>query len=289
MRKSSIVLCADDFGIAPGVSHSIVELIQAARLSATGCMTVCADWPSSADALRAAVALQPADIGLHLTLTDHRAASNPADRLPALGALMRACLGRRLRDNAFRTEIHAQLDAFERHWGAPPDFVDGHQHVHLLPGVREALVDILRTRYPIGRVWVRNCVEAPRRCFGRGPGWHKALVIGLLGLGFRRLAREAGLPMNDGFSGLHDFNSGPPFREKMRNFLAHRGPRHLIHVHPGKVDPQLQAVDSLTSPREWELCYLASDEFLRDLETAGVALARFEPTACGQVQATAPR
>lgn len=280
---SRIVLCADDFGLAPGVSESIVELIRAARLSATGCMTVCADWPSSAGALRAALARQPADVGLHLTLTDHHAASGKApagviDRFPPLAALMRACLGRRLRAGAFEAEIQAQLDAFEAHWGAPPDFVDGHQHVHLLPGVREALVGILRNRYPLGRVWVRNCVEAPARCLRRGRGWHKALIIGALGVGLRRLAREAGLPMNEGFSGLHDFHAGPAFRDKMRIFLAHRGPRHLIHVHPGRVDARLQALDSLTEPREQELRYLLSDDFLDDLASADVAIARFAPT-----------
>lgn len=278
--RSNIVLCADDFGLAPGVSQGIVELIRAGRLSATGCMSVCANWPVAVGALRAAVTHRPTDIGLHLTLTDHRAASGQApagvqDRLPPLARLMRTCLARRVGATTFRAEIHAQLDAFEAHWGGPPDFVDGHQHVHLLPGIREALVDSLRARYPAGQVWVRNCVETPARAIRRGLGWHKAIIISTLGLSFRRLAAQAGLPMNDGFSGLHDFNAGPPFCDKMQRFLSHRGPRHLVHVHPGRVDATLLALDVLTTPREQELTYLLGDDFLDDLDHAGVALARF--------------
>lgn len=279
--RSIIVLCADDFGLAPGVSEGILALIAAGRLTATSCMTVCDDWAASAGALRCVAAHHPADVGLHLTLTDHRAASGQApggaaDRLPPLGTLMRACLSRSLGEAGFRGEIHAQLDAFETHWGHAPDFVDGHQHVHVLPGVREALVDILRTRYPAGSVWVRNCVEPPLRCMKRGLGWPKALVISGLAMGLRRLADAAGLRMNDGFSGLHDFNAGPPFRAKMRRFLSHRGPRHLVHVHPGRADATLAAIDPLTTPREAELNYLLGDDFLADLDWAGVSLGRLE-------------
>lgn len=279
--RSNIVLCADDFGLAPGVSEGIAELVRSGRLSAVGCMTVCDDWPTSVHLLHSAVASSAADVGLHLTLTDHRAASGCApagngDRLPPLGRLMLACLARRVSETAFRAEIHAQLDTFEAHWGGPPDFVDGHQHVHILPGVREALVGILRARYRAGTVWVRNCVEPPSRCLRRGLGWRKALLISALGLGWRRLASAAALPMNDGFSGLHDFNGGPLFREKMKRFLSHRGPHHLVHVHPGRVDAALRAIDPLTTPREAELHYLLGKDFLHDLDRADVSLARFE-------------
>jgi predicted glycoside hydrolase/deacetylase ChbG (UPF0249 family) len=33
-----------------------------------------------------------------------------------------------------RVVIERQLDAFEAHWKAPPDYVDGHQHVQQIDG-----------------------------------------------------------------------------------------------------------------------------------------------------------
>ena len=279
-----VIVCADDFGLAPGVSDAIAELIAAGRLSATSCMSGCRDWRRAAGMLRTLTARQPADVGLHLTLTDQAALSPAAGlavagRLPALGWLLPRALGRRLPATALRDEICAQLDAFEAHWGAPPDYVDGHQHVHLLPGVREALLAELLRRYPRGRVWVRDCVESPRRCLQRGEATAKALLLDLLGMGLRRQLHVAGLPANDGFSGLHDFALDRPFRPKMQRFLANVGPRPLVHVHPGRVDAVLLACDPLTEARERELAYLAGDDFLVDLAAAGVRPARFATLA----------
>lgn len=275
-----LVVCADDYGLAPGVSAAIAALIEAGRVSATSCMSALPDWLHAAAPLRALVARVPADVGLHLTLTDHPALSQAAravwgDRLPPLGRLLPAALARRLPAITVAAEIRAQLDAFEDAWGAPPDHIDGHQHVHVLPGVREPLLAELRHRYPRSRVWVRNCVEPPARCLRRGEAVAKALFISALGLGLTRRLRAAGVPCNDGFSGLHDFSVHRPFAPKMRRFLAGTGPQPLLHVHPGRVDATLRACDPLTTPREVELAYLAADEFAADLASAGLRPARF--------------
>ncbi len=275
-----VVLCADDFGLAPGVSTAIAELIAARRLSATSAMSLCPNWRHAAADLRAVVAQAPAEVGLHLTLTALPALTPAAGlaedgRLPALSRLLPRALRRALPLAALADEQRAQLDAFEDAWGAPPAYVDGHQHVHLLPGVREALIDELLRRYPRGRVWVRDCVEAPARCVARRVALPKALFISALGRGLRARLRAAGLPANDGFSGLHDFSTATPFGARMRRFLRELGPRPLVHVHPGRVDAALRACDPLTAPREAELAYLGGAEFAADLAAAGVRPALF--------------
>lgn len=275
-----IVVCADDYGLAPGVSDAIAGLVDTGRLSATSCMSALPDWRRAAPQLRALMARAPADVGLHLTLTDHPPLSAAArrtwgERLPPLGRLLAAALARRLPLDAVAEEIRAQLDAFEDAWGDAPDHVDGHQHVHVLPGVREALIAELLRRHPRGRVWVRDCVEPPLRCLRRREAVGKAWFISALAHGLQRRLREAGLPCNEGFSGLHDFSVERPFAPKMRRFLASTGPRPLVHVHPGRVDAALRACDPLTAPREAELAYLASAEYLADLAAAGLRPARF--------------
>ena len=279
-QSRPIIVCADDFGIAPGVSDAICGLIAAGRLSATSCMTALPHWTVGAASLRSVVATHPADVGLHLTLTDHppltRASGlSERGRLPPLARLLPQALRRGLNREAVLGELRAQLDAFEDVWGAPPDYVDGHQHVHVLPVVREAVVGEVLRRYPVGDVWVRDCVEPLGRCVARRPSPPKAMLIAALGLGLHRLLRRSGVPANDGFAGLHGFSGRVPFRRLMQAFLARSGPRPLVHVHPGRVDAALLACDSLTTPREAELAYLASADFATDLAAAGLHPARF--------------
>jgi predicted glycoside hydrolase/deacetylase ChbG (UPF0249 family) len=283
-----IILCADDFGIAPGVSDAIAQLISGGRLSATSCMTTMPDWRRQAPALRAIVRDSPADVGLHLTLTDHAALARSGmlaerGRLPPLGRLLKRAMMHALDRRAIADELTRQLEAFEDAWGAAPDYVDGHQHVHVLPGVREVLVETLRHRYPPDTVWVRDCVEHPATCLRRGVALPKALFISALGYRLRRLLRENHLPSNAGFSGLHDFSGHRPFGELMRRFLANPGPRPLVHVHPGRVDASLLACDSLTTTRERELAYLCSDEFEADLAAASLRPARYSAFTTGAV------
>lgn len=275
-----IIICADDFGIAPGVSDAITELIAARRLTATSCMTGLPDWRRHAPTLQRVVLRNPADIGLHLTLTDHAPVSRARGltrqgRLPTLGHLLPRTLAGVVHRDAIADELRAQLDAFEDSWGGPPAYVDGHQHVHVLPVVRQVLVEELRRRYAPNTVWVRDCVEPSERCLRRRVALPKALFISRLALGLRRLLRDHGVPANDGFAGLHDFSGRRPFGALMRRFLDRSGPRPLLHVHPGRVDATLRACDNLTAPREVELAYLTSAQFPRDLAAAGLRPGRF--------------
>ena len=54
-----------------------------------------------------------------------------------------------------RREFRAQFEAFADAFGRPPDFVDGHQHVHLFPQVRQAALETASWIAP--HAWVRQC------------------------------------------------------------------------------------------------------------------------------------
>lgn len=286
-ERQTIVLCADDYGMSGGVSDAIEALVEMGRLTATGAMTGLPAWRRRGAGLRRTVARHPADVGLHLTLTDQRPLTRAAGlavdgRLPAIGRLMRAALTRSLPLQAVREELRAQLDAFEDVWGAAPDFVDGHQHVHLLPGVRTVVIEEMARRYPGAGLWLRSCHEPVARARARGVGFRKALAIGTLGLGLGAHAGRFGIPTNDSFRGLYDFSERPPYREVFRRSLTGPGQRILVHCHPGHVDDELRALDPLLEPREREFAFLASAECGEMLEAAGMRLGRFrdiEPAA----------
>lgn len=270
------LICADDFGLAPGVDAAIIELIERRVVGATSVMPGLPRWPHDAAALFAARARHPAQVGWHVTLTDQPAAfphGRLADRdgcLPPLTRLLAQAFARALPVAALRDELTAQLEAFAEGWGRLPDFVDGHQHVHLLPQVRDLLLELLVTRFPAGGYWVRDTVEPLVRLRRRGVAVGKAAFLARLGQGWRQRIERAGIARNDGFAGAHDFGATPPFREKFRRFLVAPGPRHLVFVHPGIPDAALARRERLVLPRQWEFDYLASEALWEDLAAAGL-------------------
>lgn len=276
--RPAITLCADDYGLAPGVSHAIRALIAQGRLQATGCMTGSPFWPQEAPALKALDG--QADIGLHVTLTDQRPLGAmprlaPEGRLPALPTLLKRALSRRLDTTEIAAELDRQLDAFEAHFGRPPDFIDGHHHVHQFPVIGDVVLAAWRRR--VGKGWIRSCVEPRAAIMARGVDPLRALVISELGYGFRRKLKAAGVPHNLSFRGVYDFSGRVPFAELFRRFTDKPGPRSLMMVHPGLVDDALEAADCLTHQREAEFRFLASDECALSLERRHLTLSRLFP------------
>ncbi len=272
MSRFPLVLCADDFGLSPAVSAGILEALEAGRLNAAGAMTNRPDWPVSAPRLGA---LAPdAMIGVHLNLT-LGAPLGPSPRLapegvfPGLGAYL-------LPDAAKRREIAAeiarQFDAFEDVMGRAPDFVDGHQHVHILPRVRGLLLEEAGRRGWAGRVWLRDSADRPSRILQRNVETKKALVLAVLGFGFARAAGACGFAVNEGFSGVSAFDPTRDFAADFARYLRAPGSRHLVMCHPGHVDEELAALDPVTATREQELAFLLSDAFLERMDRAGAVL-----------------
>ncbi len=271
-----IVLCADDYAIAPGVSRAILALIDAGRISATSCLTIGPAWPEHAGWLRPRDGR--ADIGLHLALTDFAPLGAmprlaPAGRLPPLARLIALALARRLDAAEITGEVGRQVDRFSAEFGRPPDFIDGHQHVHQLPIVRDVVAARLK-RLPPG-AYVRVCDEPAGAILRRGVAPVRALVISLLGKGLRRRANELQIAANQRFAGVRNFDERRPYRDLFLRFIDGPGDPLLVMCHPGIVDKDLAAVDPVTAPREDEYRYLSGDAFAADLARADVTIARF--------------
>jgi predicted glycoside hydrolase/deacetylase ChbG (UPF0249 family) len=275
-RRQKVVLCADDYAIAPGVSRAILGLIDQGRLTATSCMAASAFWPEHADWLRARA--DRADIGLHFTLTDAAPLSAmphlaPHGRLPSLGRLMALALLRRLDPDEVAGELDRQLDRFVDAFGRAPDYIDGHLHVHQLPIVRDLVIDRIRGTAP--GAYLRVCDEPVQAILRRRIAVRRARVISALGRGLRRRATQAGIRTNRRFAGVRDFDETAPYRDLLRTFLRDAPAGLLVMCHPGIVDADLAAADRVTTAREDEYRYLAGPEFLGDLADAGASLSRF--------------
>ncbi|MBP2290425.1 ChbG/HpnK family deacetylase [Azospirillum rugosum] len=274
-----VLLCADDYGLSPGVNEAIRDLIAAGRLTATSVMSLCPHWAEGAAPLKALS--DKADVGLHFTLTDQPPLGPmpklaPEGTLPPLGRLMRLAYTGGLDTAEIRDELARQIAAFTAAWGGPPAYIDGHQHVHQLPTVRDAVADALAA---MPGAYVRLCGEPSADILRRGVAVPKTLLIGGLGGGLARIARARGIPANDSFRGVYDFSGRVPFGTLMERFLDRPRRRTLVMVHPGIPDAALRRADPLVDQRKVEHDYLKGPEFAALLKSRNIRLARFADLA----------
>jgi predicted glycoside hydrolase/deacetylase ChbG (UPF0249 family) len=279
----SFCLCADDYALSPGVSRGILEALGAGRLSATSVMTTRPFWPRGAHELRQFKA--KADIGLHLNLTlgsplGDMPAFAASGRLPGIGHALKAARRNELPEAEIGQEISRQLDGFCAHFDAAPAFVDGHQHVQVLPQIRDLLFACLEQRGFSGKAWLRTSSDRPSRILRRGVEVAKALGIAWLGRGFAREAAWRGFVTNDGFSGFSAFDPARDYAADFARYLRAPGNRHLIMCHPGYCDEELVAADPVTLSRERELSFLLSPAFMAMLDREGARLARLSDSFC---------
>ncbi|MCX7312194.1 MAG: ChbG/HpnK family deacetylase [Hyphomicrobiales bacterium] len=274
-----IWLCADDYGISPAVSKGIRDLVEQGRLNATSVMVGAPTFNrAEADALKRLNAdARRVAIGLHVTLTGKFKPMTAGYR-PTRGGtfpsipekMVRGQLGL-LDRGRLADEIVAQLEAFKAQFGQAPDFFDGHQHSHLFPQVREALLDVVKAGAP--EAWVRQC----GRVAALTPdAWdYKTRILNGLSGRFRDLAVERGIKTNPAFAGAYDFNAaGADFTQLFPGFLQHLPAQSVVMCHPGFVDAELERLDPLTTQREREYAYFAGPEFPAVLRAHGVTLAR---------------
>jgi chitin disaccharide deacetylase len=277
-KPGGFVLCADDYGMTPGVSRGILRLLDAGRITATGAMTNMSTWPAAARNLRAFEGR--VDLGVHLNLT----CGVPLTRagglmrgavLPKLPSLLARGLAGRLPQADIAAEFEAQLAAFEAAMGRAPDFVDGHQHVHAMPGVRAVLAEVLARRYPGPKPYLRDAADRFAAIRNRGVEVRKAMIVATLARPFAMGMVARGFALNRGFSGYSAFDPAQDYAAAFPAYLRAAGPAHLVMCHPGEVDDALRALDPATESRPQEIAYFLSNRFIDDCAAAGMIPKRF--------------
>jgi len=271
-----IWLCADDYGLSPGINRVICDLIEHGRLNATSVMVVGpAIGRGEVNALKNVVAnSRRCAIGLHATLTaPFRPLTmhfQPLDggMFLSFPKVLRAGLLRRLDPEIIHAELMVQFASFNELFGRAPDFVDGHQHVQLFPQVRDAFLTAVKAAAP--RAWVRQ--GGRNQPLARRLGAPKGLFLDILSAQFRGRAARAGIACNPGFAGAYDFSRQSDFGVLMGRFLDSLPEGGVIMCHPGVVDDVLVSLDPFTFQREREYAFLSGEQFPRLLAANNVTL-----------------
>ena len=163
------------------------------------------------------------EMGLHLNFTEDLGQNGLMHPLPRL-ILLAYLHG--LNRAALKRDIQRQFERFESVTGHMPDFVDGHQHVHQLPVIRDALLEVLNKRYGARKPWLRATRPPERWSSARLPlsVKFKAGMIASLGASsLSRLARTHGYSQNRHLLGVYGFDmSATRYLRQMRDIAQTR-------------------------------------------------------------------
>ena len=256
-----VCLCADDFALNPQVDRAILNLIEHNVLQATTCMTQSPLWVK--DSLNLKKYVGKVDLGLHFNLThrfDTQTYSYP------IKYLMLHAWTHQLDKKLIRRSLEFQWNQFIRNMGQPPDFIDGHQHIHQFPTIREVLMDFLQEQNFKG--WVRNL----DRIIYVSPYRIKSQLLHLLGAKrFAHLCQRAGISQNQQFAGIYDF-SDIQYQTLFQQWFAQAEDQLLIMCHPAIAVSNSD--DPIQNARIKEYNYLISEQFSQDCQKHNIELSR---------------
>jgi predicted glycoside hydrolase/deacetylase ChbG (UPF0249 family) len=285
----SIILCADDYGQTPAISQAIIQLLQQKRLSATSCLTTSSWWRQHAQWLK--VDTIHADIGLHFNLTEGKPLSPEASAyfggvFESLPSMLKRAYLKKVSLNVILAEVNAQIDEFEAGMGHLPDYLDGHQHVHQLPIIRDAVLAVYNQRLRSRPGSYIRCVTDPKAWLRVGSdAYLKRIIIQLCGASaLKSHLLQQNIRHNASFAGIYDFKRSKSYATLFAKFLEQVTDDGLIMCHPGLDDSDLEN-DAIFYSRRDEYQYLLSADFLDACQKHQVVLNRFTHNDKGESSA----
>lgn len=258
------------------IDEGMIALAAMGRVSAVSCLSLGPTVRANATRLAAL----DVDLGLHVNFTEPLGGGDDAD-LPSLARLILRAYTRRLDVDWVDQHLARQFDAFEAAFGRAPDYVDGHQHVHQLPVIRERLLALLRQRYAARMPWLRQ--TAPGMLCGIPLKESlKARIIGALGAAeLGRRARREGLRTNRRLLGVYGFDGGKRrYADLLQNWLFNARDCDLLMCHPAKGS---HGDSAMARQRRAEYEVLACPKLGDWLAANGVRIARLPRNAARPV------
>lgn len=273
MTTKHIILCADDYAQNEAVCAGILILLEKQRINAVSCLVNSANWPEAQFALRPHQNKHA--IGLHLNFTMGKPLSSlwqkqHGNSFTNLPRLLQQAYCRQLSKSAILAEINAQVDAFTNALGQQPDFIDGHQHVHQLPMIRDGLLECYQQQHWTG--FLRSTSNGFRDLFAINEAPKRQLISVLGGFYFKNRLKKAHISTNTSFAGIDNFNHRAPYQQRFQSFLKSIKPGGLIMCHPGLVS--IDTSDPLYLSRHQEFEYFNSEALMKDLQHFDVTLSR---------------
>ncbi len=287
-----LIVNADDFGLTRLVSQGILDAHDHGIVTSTSLL---ANGGAYEEAIAMARKAPRLSVGVHLNLTQGFPVSPPR-ALPTLvdargqlyltpGCLLLRLITRRVSRREIEFELRAQIAKVLR-TGIKPTHLDGHKHLHVLPGISDIVVQLAQefhipsVRCPVAELPLTrlpHCFRDSRagvlrQCLaGRLVGWFARR--------FRMKLTQAGLHYPAHFYGLSE--TGFLNEEKLEEILCGL-PEDLSELmcHPGYSDPLLAKTGTrLLSQREIETHALISSRTRELAAREGIQLVSYRDIA----------
>ena len=282
----NLIVNADDLGWTEGVNRGILDAFRGGIVTST---TLLANGTAFAEAVKAAKSAPHLAVGVHLNLSD---GAPIADRESVTSLLNNdgnfACgpehlLMKRARRGLILEEVKEEWDAQiqrVRDSGIRPTHIDGHKHVHMLPGLFEIALRLAK-KYSIEAIRVSLEESSLRTALASG-SQHRAGVVmkqGMQARGLKLLARDArkqaarmGIATADYFCGIAQ--TGEFTLEGVEQLVKNlpEGTTELM-CHPGYADDALQKTATrLQASRQKELEILTDTRIRKLVASQGIRL-----------------
>jgi predicted glycoside hydrolase/deacetylase ChbG (UPF0249 family) len=274
----NLIVNADDLGWTDGVNRGILEAFHHGIVTSTSLLANGAAFAGGVEAARSALGL---GVGVHLNLSD----GPPVAERETITSLLnddgefaggpQSLLLRRVRRGLLLAEVESEWDAQIQKVcdaGIVPTHLDGHKHVHMLPGLFEIALRLAK-RHDIGAIRVSLEASSLRAALSSGSIQHAGVVIrqGVQARGLKMLARDARdeaqyarISTTDYFCWISQ--TGELTHEGVAQFVKSLpdGTTELM-CHPGYADAALQKTQTrLQGSRQNELRIL-TDTGIRNL------------------------
>jgi predicted glycoside hydrolase/deacetylase ChbG (UPF0249 family) len=289
----NLIVNADDLGWTTGVNRGIVEGHREGLITSTSLL---ANGPAFSEAASLANSNPELGVGVHLNLSDGAPIASPAlvkgllnDKGTFEGgpeSLLLRLARRSVRIDEVELEWDAQIQKI-RDARIQLTHLDGHKHVHMLPGLFEAALRLAK-KHGIGAIRVSHEDSKLRTVLSAGKEQRTSMVLKqgvqarglkLLAHDAKELAHRAGIATTDYFCGIAQ--TGVLMREGVERLLEILPDGYTeLMCHPGQVDEELRKSNTrLQQSRGTELAILTDPGIRKLVATQGIRLISFKDMA----------
>ena len=282
----NLIVNADDLGWTEGVNRGILDAFRGGIVTSASLL---ANGPAFEEAVKAAKSAPRLGVGVHLNLSD---GAPVADRESVTSLLdddgnlahgPESLLLKRARRKLVLDEVEEEWDAQVqkvRDAGIRPTHLDGHKHVHMIPGLFDIALRLAK-RHSIEAIRVSLEESSLRAALSSGAKQNPTVVLkqGVQARGLKMLARDAreqarraGIATPDHFCGIA--HTGELTIEGVESLLRTltEGATELM-CHPGYADEALQkSATRLQASRQKELEILTDTRIRNLVASEGIRL-----------------
>ena len=259
MRKKMII---DDFGINNETSCAIIEILE---LDKSGFVTEISCLTNGLDSDKNSfkkLLNYPVKIGLHLSFQNFPANKNPSTLKYFKNPLFlpyHALKNKKQINDYIFTETTKQINLFIKIFNQLPDFIDSHQHLHQVPGLRESFIRAIKTFRFSDFFYVRNTALPLPILFSIAIKLNfltflKSLSLSLVGYLTLLKLKENKISTNQGFLGSYHLKSNFNFTQLL-DLYAKWKPQYKtlkLHCHIGKNSEELEVIEDYGNFRDNE-------------------------------------